>query len=1653
MDGPWTDFQQSDTKPWEDFSGGTAVAEPPATKTSSPSVPADTDTQPSAESFARGVKAIDVARAQVPTGPVDYSQHPVQAFMKGVGQVGKGVYGILADIGTGESPLQGGSGENVKAAIAGEKAPFEVRAEAPGIPKSLALAQKTAAGVVEMAPKLAMVTAGQAIGIPAPVAAGAIFGFDDEGKFSPKQAAIAAALPVVGKWGGALSEGVATKLWITSEAAKGLINAGGGYASANALLAAQSLPGWSKMTDVQKQDAVAGILANGLLGLADMHGLKTENGKVNLDAASKVFQQAAEKAQQGIAPIEARIKANVPRGTSPAGTETVATQQPESEVPNATQKRQVEGNVQPERRGDDTRGTPAEPGGSGSVPAAGGETTPSRQPPTPVRPSDAEVLTPAVRKDGVVYEAQPGQKNHGAIKLAQAKEGVDILEGEHGFVQNGKFLNRGEAAKAFESQTGKMPDKPGELHSEDLDQARLLKHLEPKPWQKFSETKPEDFGAMMKSVKGNATTLGYDLATKITAEDIPALKAEAKKAALAHTEISDAGQMGDMGQKSQLFKESIRMREALDEAVAKGAKNDAELAVIANDHGVGVGEDDATKSKDLKAALQKLPKGKEAIPDAKEEKGQEMGILKPAEPSATVAAETPPEDVNEPKSAKSVRPPAASVKSEEQLHNAIADAFSKTMQSLKDEGWKFDPHFGPLEVVLKPETLGQFMFMGDHPHPTIPGRRLYEYKNGITRRYLRLDDEGNAYGYNHNAKTEAQKYPSIDLEKAIDDSFGQQSKAQREEKYNEEFRRKRDEALIRGGFGVSRPTSEGTLTSFPKTSPIPPGPGAATNPGATAATDIGALESNMPPLAKLATAVQHFPEQKGGGFKEKMRQWLDSVGIPAKEQFFSKLNSLRAIPDWVKEKATTLPAVNDLDRRVGQWNGAEWENSQAAREFNDQIKDKFKDRSKLRALSNWINAGGDKELLARQAQLAKDPATRKTYEDALKFGGEEEKLASAIRQYHDEMLARGKREGVLEEGLENYLHRYYRDTDPVLEKKLAALRYMQFTKDFAGFKKRYYDSDFEAEQAGLKPEKDAGKRILAYDYGFNRALIAREFVRKSFDTAKAVAKDGRPELGIAGSGTRIEGDGKGVTLIKPKTRLDTGDPKDYRGDYVQFDHPAFKKWKFATTDSAGKPILVQGDILVHPDFANKYKALFEKSWWSKGPVRRAVLGVSNFTKQTMLQGPFHLFQITTGGVEHRINPFKLMDLNPSDPAQRRMAEAGLFAEQGAPYMTDGVAGGGLLDKIPIAGEYLQNSKDWLFNDYIPRWKMTLALTAEARNMERYKKDIQTGKITPEQVTRMSARQAAAVFGGQNQRAIFRSRTTQDTLRALFLAPDFGEERLRQVLQAGGKYGYEQRAALVAGAIGMIFLAKTIEKALTGKMDLSLKHLMTVTYNGKEYGMRNPASDIAHFISDPQGYVRNRLNPIYTRPLLELANGRDQFGRKRTFGQQLTDEIKQVVPLPARGLVEKGQTLLESLLNSTGLTEHRRSAFSDEMKDVNRWKESKGYTEPGEFVYDPDKDPYHGLTSELSVGSDASVAKQLKQLLAGKSAAERGKVMKHYRRSLASTKDLTGSRAHEAEYVKQLSPGGRQAYEAAKAERKAMWEKFLKAAKAEGLTGG
>ena len=231
--------------------------------------------------------------------------------------------------------------------------------------------------------------------------------------------------------------------------------------------------------------------------------------------------------------------------------------------------------------------------------------------------------------------------------------------------------------------------------------------------------------------------------------------------------------------------------------------------------------------------------------------------------------------------------------------------------------------------------------------------------------------------------------------------------------------------------------------------------------------------------------------------------------------------------------------------------------------------------------------------------------------------------------------------------------------------------------------------------------------------------------------------------------------------------------------------------------------------------------------------------------------------------------------------------------------------------------------------------------------------------------------------------------------------------------------------------------------MTGHMNLNKP--FTVTVDNREFGLRNVASDLYHMITDPAGYLRQPVEPyLYEASLGDVVRTGCLWPKtKREVSRPWTKQ-KQIIPISARGAVEKDQSLWESFINAVGLTEHRASAFGQAMQAVNKWKDKKGYTAPGEFVYDADKDPYSKLTTALTYGSPGDARKQLDALTEGKSPADARKIAQHYRRSLAEHQFLTGSRAHEAEYVKTLDSAGKAQYDEAKSERRAMWQKFVKA---------
>ena len=169
--------------------------------------------------------------------------------------------------------------------------------------------------------------------------------------------------------------------------------------------------------------------------------------------------------------------------------------------------------------------------------------------------------------------------------------------------------------------------------------------------------------------------------------------------------------------------------------------------------------------------------------------------------------------------------------------------------------------------------------------------------------------------------------------------------------------------------------------------------------------------------------------------------------------------------------------------------------------------------------------------------------------------------------------------------------------------------------------------------------------------------------------------------------------------------------------------------------------------------------------------------------------------------------------------------------------------------------------------------------------------------------------------------------------------------------------------------------------------------------------------------------------------MEFATGRDYFGRKRTGLEQIKDMATQVVPISFRGVLNPGeQNLMESFMNAFGITEHRSTATDTIGKVAADFKKKNGIQQPGEFIYDPDKDPYRGVKLALLYENPDKAAQEIKHAIEnGDTTLE--KISNHFNRY--AKKYLSGSAKNEPKFVKSLTEDQKKTYDESVQERKKM----------------
>lgn len=807
-------------------------------------------------------------------------------------------------------------------------------------------------------------------------------------------------------------------------------------------------------------------------------------------------------------------------------------------------------------------------------------------------------------------------------------------------------------------------------------------------------------------------------------------------------------------------------------------------------------------------------------------------------------------------------------------------------------------------------------------------------------------------------------------------------------------------------------------------------------------------EPQKPSLAGLTDSLKTLAESSTES-KPSEAFNLGQKYAALKDSVSSAAEGLKAAGQYLKLRLEGKPVVTDFKRALGERHLDLSESVQNARKFVETSEKAVPDKLTQEAISNWIDTGGDNALL-RQAEAETKARYQKGYEAARNLTPEQKTVAENVKNYFESRLQDAQDAGILEAGIEDYIHRIYEKDSPWKQGVIAELRSGVFTgkPDFA--KQRAFQYDFEAEKSGYKPIKSFIKRITAYDLSLNKAIADRKLVKSMMDIKM---KDGRPMIDVGGVGIEVPKEGvTEATLIKPSFKLeDTETPANNRADYKAYDYPALRKWKWVAKDANGNPIFVQGDVLIHPDAIKDVKSLFERSAIRQNPVGRAALNIGSAVKQTMLDiSGFHPVQITVHGWEHRTDvPFsktfsKVMgrdakEIDFQDPDTRGLIKGGLVVgdTRGYELFSEGLTGSSLTRHIPGLGPKLQAYNEWLFNDYIPRLKVATGLHALERNRQRFK------NLSEEELYHLTANQMNAAFGELNYEMLGRSKTTQDVLRLALLAPDFLEARGRFAAQSVTKYGKEQFQALALGAATLYITARIINKLLDGEYHFESKNAFSVVYNKHAYSLRTVQGDLLHLATDPGKFTYNRLNPLYGRTGFEFLTGRDYFGRKRDYPEQAKDLASTVVPISLRGVVNpKEQKLWESFINAFGVTERRNTSNETINTLVEKFKKDHNVrSEPGEFIYDPDKDPYRTVKQAATFDSVDATAKSIADTVA-KGQVTEDQLRKHF--DQYGKRPFTGSKSNDDKMKSGLSADNQKIFDDARRERKEVSQRFKEA---------
>jgi len=769
----------------------------------------------------------------------------------------------------------------------------------------------------------------------------------------------------------------------------------------------------------------------------------------------------------------------------------------------------------------------------------------------------------------------------------------------------------------------------------------------------------------------------------------------------------------------------------------------------------------------------------------------------------------------------------------------------------------------------------------------------------------------------------------------------------------------------------------------------------------------------------------------------------------------------------LKQMFSAVPKFTAFRGALNGWIGRSQTSTLAVNHLMTELEKRVPDVTQRIGITNWIQAAGDDTVLA--AREAKSMGkTRAGYTAARNLSPVALTEAQRVASFYERALAHAKANGLEVNALENYVNQVWQK--PGVSGHRAFAQFTgNLTRSFKFGQQRKIESFFEGEQKGLTPAtKDISKLMGLYLTEMNKTLSTRQLIAELTQTA---AQDGRPLAMPMGAALPTQDGQPGeITLILPgaKGSVTFQGAKHDTGDFVRLNHPALAKWKMAANDTEGNPVMVLGELALHPEAAGIMTAALGRSklreFYDSASdniagtlLRKAIKTVdvlqSQIKASMMSLSPFHIVQEGTHAVGHKVNPFSnIPTVDPADPAHVDAMNHGLMLaseSHGMEAFMDGLTGrGSWMEKIPGIGQLIQRIGDFTFSHYIPGLKLKTYDHILARNTVRFDAEMKAGTVTLDDVKYLSAKQTNGAYGHLNYKDMGRDPTIQHLLRAVLLAPDFLEARARFTGQAiqgiTGKVGREQAVAMATLAVTFWVAARLINAAMNDG-DWKPEEPFGVVVGNRTYTMRSVPEDIYRLFHRPQQFVAGRVAPVIGTGFMEGLYGLNYRGEKVGGAEALQDVLTNAIPMSIRmvpgidklvaGQKNRPVNAWEQFLGSLGLQIGRHSPITELQSEAHKFAVASGADERGSYPVSK----FQQLRYALEDLDWEKASGEIKGLLKLKN--NRGELSDNFKSSLF--RHWTVNSAMDVQWKASLKPDQRALMQHAEARRLEVWQRFRK----------